>query len=281
METAVKLKTSSNTGRYLVRDLSIPFSEVEVHFEEERSILFPRTGYLIVNLYMGSDYSCCVNQGKIATTNRLYVTGLSSQGALNVKQKGSCKGYAIKLHPVIGYYFLKVPMYELVDRQVEVSTVLNGSAKLLRQVEENEEISSLYNKYLTLFLKESLPERNTYLKDPIYHAVNKIREVHGCIRVKKLASEFCMGLRTLNRQFLLKVGLPVQAYCKIWQLDYAIGLIRKHPSTSFSEIAFKAGFYDVAHLAHDFKRMVFLNPSAFRGKIPTLASDYLSARGFS
>lgn len=281
METATKFKASSIFGRYQVRDLNIPFSELEVQFEEERSILFPRTGYLIMNLYMGSDYSCCVNHGEIATTNRLYVTGLCSQGSLNVKQKGDCKGYAIKLHPVIGYYFLKIPMCELVDRQVEVSSVLNGGARLLKQVEENEEISSLHNKYLTLFLEQSLPERQTYLEDPIYHVVNKIREMHGCIRVKKLASIFCMGIRTLNRQFLLKVGLPVQAYSKIWQLDYAIRLIRKNPSASFSEIAFKAGFYDVAHFAHDFKRMVFMSPSVFRGKIPFLASDYLSARGFN
>jgi transcriptional regulator GlxA family with amidase domain len=81
------------------------------------------------------------------------------------------------------------------------------------------------------------------------------------ISVKILAEQYFMSRRTLNRQFRLKVGVSPKAYAKIWQIEYAMELFQMNPKVSLAEIAFKAMYHDMAHLARDFRAKVALPPS--------------------
>ena len=152
---------------------------------------------------------------------------------------------------------------------------MEGHGTYLEHVEATYRIASYDHPEVRRFLIRSLPPKVTYQSDPIYHAVNEIAERNGIVDVPAMAKRYYMSERTFRRQFLLKVGLAPKAYAKIWQLRYAMDLIKKRPETCLEQISYAAGYYDVAHLAHDFKSKVSLPPSRHQGYLNPLSQQYL------
>lgn len=268
-------------GYKVVRDYTFTYTKLEVSIQDAISFTFPATGYLIFNLVTGESFSCRFLNYNLSesTSNHFYVTGILSKGKLNLAQQGWGGGYAMKIHPVVGYHFLKIPMVQLTDRQVLLGNLMGREGALLRKMVSNELLSTLDNPGLTQFFYQNLPDKIAYKSDPIYHAVNQIIRKNGLVRVKKLAREFCMSERTLHRQFLIKVGVSPQAYAKICQMHYAMKLLRRHPGKGLLEIALQAGYYDVAHLAHDFKSKVNIPPSKFYSVREPMLDTYLNTAG--
>lgn len=166
-------------------------------------------------------------------------------------------------------------MYQLTDRMVQLSHFFDKKGIPLRQLELNTPLNNLDHPGLKKFFRKYLPDKSVYLLDPVYHAVNKIIKRKGIIHVKDLANEFCMSERTLHRQFMQKVGLSAQAYAKIWQLLFAMELLRNNSGAKLPEIAFEAGYYDGAHLARDFRNKLFVPPSKFYRDINPMVQSYL------
>ena len=277
------LNVEFRLGLFKVKDYQIPYGLGQMEINGCHRTIFPRSGDLILNLYVGDSFmNRITNYGTPwASVNKLYVSGLFSKGSLELEQKGNGSAFAIKVHPVIGYYLLKIPMYELVDKQVQVSHMLESEGLFLRKIETSEHITSLNDTYIRHFFNSVLPEKSLYDQDPIYHAVNFIKDRNGCVGIRELSSRFYMSERTLNRNFLLKVGLSAQAYAKIWQIEHAMCLIQRYPKSSLDEIAFKAGYYDTAHLARDFREKAHLPPSSFRKNTGLHTHNYLMTKRFS
>lgn len=274
-----KFEVAFDFGIHKVNEHTIPYCLLDLKIPDKVITPFPRIGHLVLNFYCEGSYkNSFLNYSRSqASANRLYIAGLFTEGSLQLEQEGDCKGYAIRMHPVIGYYFLKLPMWEITNRQIEITSILNGSKSMdLRYAQKNDSIESIDHKVLQQFLSDFLPPKNSYINDPIYHAVNKIIQYKGCLKIKELAKEYCMSHRNFNRNFLLKVGISARSYAKIWQMENAMRLIMENPKSSLTEIAFRAGYYDVAHLAHDFKEKVGILPTSFRSNDNSLISTYLT-----
>jgi AraC-like DNA-binding protein len=268
-------------GKKSIRDYNLYFDLIKFDLKDELIEVFPPIGYLVGNLFIGESVKCnFINYNNDRFySNQLYVTGLFSRGSMFFSVKNKGQGYAFRIHPVIGYHFLKISMTELVDRQIRVSDVLQMNNALLRKLEHNERIESIDNKFFQQILWEMLPEKCSFLDDPIYHAVNNIIANRGNVRIQNLASACYMSERTLRRHFLRKVGLSPQAYARIWKINHAIDFIQKNPTLSLEEVAWRIGYYDVAHLSHDFKSMVKIPPSMVNKNLGPLATSYLNNNG--
>ena len=270
-------------GSSRIRDYTLAYSVVNLRVDDTFTTIFPRTGWLVLSFITGTDFeSRFLNYDHSVTRpNHFYISGLLSESSLVVRQTGDGGGYALKVHPVIGYYLLRRPMTELVDRQIRLCQAMEGHGPLLEHVEATCQIASFDHPEVRRFLISSLPPKDTYQSDPIYHAVNEIARYNGIIDVHAMAKRYFMSERTFRRQFLLKVGLPPKAYAKIWQIRYAMDLIKQRPQACLEQISYTAGYYDLAHLAHDFKSRVSLPPSQHQGYLNSLAQQYLGdAPGF-
>jgi AraC-like DNA-binding protein len=274
-ESKTRLQIGSSVKS--IRDYQLSYSFIEFFIPDKLFTVFPRTGYLIFTMVTGKNIETrFMNYEKSVTRpNHLYISGLFTESSLYITQTGIGGGYAMKVHPVVGYHFLKIPMWELLNRQIRICQIIDSRGRFLEKVESDYKIRSFDDPHVNQFFVKALPDKVSYLNDPIYHAVNKIISLRGLISVQKLAKQCCMSRRTLNRQFHLKVGLSPQAYAKIWQVQYAMELIQKNPRSSLAEIAFKAGYYDVAHLSRDFRNKVSIPPSQLSKGINPLSKNYL------
>ena len=272
------LSLQISRGIKSIRDYNLNFDLVKFDLKDELVEVFPPIGYLVGNLFIGERMECnFINYtNEKFYSNRLYITGLFTMGSMFFSVKNTGQGYAFKMHPVIGYHLLKISMTEVVDRQVRISDVLQINSGMLRKLEESDRIESIENKFFKQVLWEMLPEKRTFLEDPIYHAVNTIIAHRGNVKIRNLAAAYYMSERTLRRHFLLKVGLPPQAYARIWKISNALNFIQKNPALSLEEVAWRIGYYDVAHLAHDFKNLVKLPPSLVNKNLGPLAKSYLN-----
>ncbi|MGB3587532.1 MAG: helix-turn-helix domain-containing protein [Tunicatimonas sp.] len=262
----------------LIRDYTFMYSELDISVPGTLEITFPRIGYLVLYVMSGDTFvQRFLNYHQSPSLlNRFYINGLFSEGSLAIQQSGTGGGYAVKVHPVIGYHLLKVPLSELTNRQLLLSEVLDREGRLLRELEADLLLHPFDNAFFQQFFEKILPDKSTYRNDPIYHAVNTIIEQRGRVAVAELSQEYCMSERTLRRQFLLKVGLSPQAYAKIWQLQHVMELLMGNPQDSLEEIAYDAGYYDVAHLSRDFRNKVSFTPSQLDQHRNGLNEHYLT-----
>lgn len=265
-------------GLKVVRDYTLAYSIMDISISTDVRVVFPRTGLLIFSFTTGTDFECrLLNYNRLSSRAfHLYITGLFSKSSVFINQRGVSGGCSLKIHPVIGYYLLKTPLYLLTDRQVQISNVIDYQASFLRTLESDHQINSFDDPYFNCYLTKILPEKSTYQNDPIYHAVNTIIARKGQVKIKDLAIQYHMSERTLRRQFLEKVGLSPQAYAKIWQVQHAMDLLQQQPEAGLMYVAHEAGYYDVAHLAHDFKTKVSLTPTEFLQVVNPLNQEYLN-----
>lgn len=276
-ESPVHFSSTTEVGR--IQEYLFHYSEINIDIPGTLEVTFPRIGYLVLYVMSGDTFvQRFLNYHQSPSLlNRFYINGLFSEGSLAIQQSGRGGGYAVKVHPVIGYYLLKFPLSKLTNQQVLLGEALAEEGKLLRELEADLLLHPFENMYFQQFFEKILPDKSTYQNDPIYHAVNTIIERKGKIAVTELSKEFSMSERTLRRQFLLKVGLSPQAYAKIWQVQHVMELLLGNPTSSLDNIAYDAGYYDVAHLSRDFRNKVSFTPSELHERRNGLNEHYLKS----
>lgn len=262
----------------VVDEYKLTFSVIDFDHTSSLSTTFPRIGYTVLNLFIGDNFTFKFTSYGFPEVQpgRLYIIGLLSDKPLIFSHAGKGKGYALAVHPVVAYHLLQEPMHQLNAHWDTVSNLRWKDSKFLRTLEDEYQFTSIDDVYLKQFLKRILPKKSTVRNDPIYHAVNSIIHRKGLINVKQLASDCCMTERTLNRQFLRKVGLSPKSYAKIWQLQYVMQLLQ-NPARSLSDLALKAGYYDAAHMAREFKNRLLQTPTEFLENTSLLLKYYLAS----
>ena len=91
--------------------------------------------------------------------------------------------------------------------------------------------------------------------------IGTILESNGQISVREIAARFNLTERQLERRFAFNLGVPLKEICNLVRFQYAFQLISNRRQESLLDIAFRAGYYDHAHLTRHFKRYSGYVPS--------------------
>lgn len=117
--------------------------------------------------------------------------------------------------------------------------------------------------------KVALNKLNTWLlhqidgKDNtlVNRLIGTVLEVHGQISVGKLAGQYHLTERQLERKFKEMVGVSLKEICNLTRFQYTYQLILSRKERSLLDVAFEAGYFDHAHLTRHFKRYAGCLPS--------------------
>jgi len=254
----------------------IQCGHVYSHLVEEHTLTFPCVGYANVYMTVRDDFEINFEnypfrRGNVGQINiGIIITGDS----IICRQRGNVSYYTMRWHPVMVYHMLKQPLHSLVNICPPLTDILPKQHKLLNQLEDDQACKSWHNPHLEKVLLELFPPVERLKNDPIYHAVNLIAETNGRIKISALAEKLNINERTLNRQFLKKVGVSPKSYAKIWQLQFVAELLNRNPTIKLQDLAFLAGLYDVAHLINDFKVKTNMTPDQYKQLDKTILSGY-------
>ena len=94
--------------------------------------------------------------------------------------------------------------------------------------------------------------------------------------IRTLASTLGMTQRTLQRQFESMVGLSPKLYARITRMQRAIGIRMRDDTCSWSRAAQMSGYYDHAHMVHDFSDLAGFPPSTFDQEERHLTENFIS-----
>jgi AraC-like DNA-binding protein len=80
---------------------------------------------------------------------------------------------------------------------------------------------------------------------------------------EKCGLEFGLSARRFIELFRREVGVSPKTFCRIVRFQGALQRIAVASSPNFVRLALDCGYYDQAHLIHDFKDFTGLTPTAF------------------
>ncbi|MEM7735511.1 MAG: helix-turn-helix transcriptional regulator [Deinococcota bacterium] len=92
-------------------------------------------------------------------------------------------------------------------------------------------------------------------------AVDAVTSTQGHILIADLANHLNMSQRQLERVFKAVVGLTPKTFARIVRLQTAIQQI--HNVDSLTSLSYEAGYFDQAHLIHEFRQFTGFTPKMF------------------
>lgn len=115
----------------------------------------------------------------------------------------------------------------------------------------------------TVFLLARKPQS---APDPLVRElVQRIEECRGQVALAALKRSFAISTRQLERRFTLAVGLTPKLFARILRLSWFAEHAERCAGRKLADIAREVGYFDQAHLNHDFKALMGVSPRQYFG----------------
>jgi len=167
---------------------------------------------------------------------------------------------AVRFHPWGFAAFSKMKMTELINAILPLEDVLDSCPSLPGQP-----VTSQVGEHLEILANWLLQERR---QQPVVQPIaEKIRAKKGIVKISKLADEFGMNPRRLERLFMSEIGMSPKLFARILRFNHAKRLIEQDPGISLAGLTYETGYADQAHFSHNFREMFGYTPAQFKGLI--------------
>ncbi len=182
----------------------------------------------------------------------------------DLKVSGNLSLFSIYFHPHGLSIFLDLPMKEIFNQSVPLRYILKDRVnkfedELSSAITFQDQISIAEN----FLLSNILNNEKKYQYDRISCAINRINETKGILDIDALASETCLSRKQFERTFTDIIGASPKQFLKIIRFQNVIWEKSKDTNQSLTNLAYKCGYYDQAHMIKDFKTMSGTTPRKY------------------
>jgi len=171
---------------------------------------------------------------------------------------------SIRFKPGGAFGFLRVPIHEFSDRNVDLRSIWNDASALLERIEaarSSEERAQILDRELLRRLASATPT------DPLVEAaLARIRQSCGQLRVDSLSGELGVSRQHLTRRFDVQVGLSTKMFSRVWRLQTVVERIRHVETIDWSDLALDSGYYDQAHMIGEFRELAGVTPTVLQNR---------------
>jgi AraC-like DNA-binding protein len=87
-------------------------------------------------------------------------------------------------------------------------------------------------------------------------------------RVGTVADRLGLTPRSFGRRFTAQVGLGPKRFARIRRFQRLLGALPADTPPDWARLAVECGFYDQAHLSHEFRELSGVSPTAYRPRTP-------------
>lgn len=174
-----------------------------------------------------------------------------------IEPTGAVRLIGIRFHPGGTFPFFRFPMHEATNRVIELGAISGDFEREL--VIAAEEASSLPMKIVAL--ERVLIGRVRNCKQDFWLielAANIVRSA-GRVSVDKLAASAGVSTRQLRRRFLAEVGVGPKLFSRLLRFQQVFQAVDQHKA-EWAAVAVECGYYDQAHLIHDFREFTNQTP---------------------
>ena len=195
---------------------------------------------------------------------RSAVHGIGSERSV-ARLVGTGRVVATKFVPGGFHPFSDRPMRALFDCIVPVDQIFGPSATTL----EAEVLAEPDDERAVGMVEEFLRSRQPQADDDLSRAtelVRWVREQPEIARAEELAARAGLSLRSLQRLFDRYLGVGPKWVIRRTRAQSAAERVALGEKVDWAELARELGYYDQAHLIHDFKAQVGFTPAAYQAR---------------
>lgn len=165
---------------------------------------------------------------------------------------GEChRSITVVLKPAGMYRLLGIPMHELVECDHDARLVLGREIDDVLEQLQDADSSAARNDIIQRYLLSKVPLLRHAL--PFDRAMLTLVHNSGNLSMEQVAARAGISLRQLERQSRQRLGLPPKIYARMIRFSHAYKCKESCPRISWSDIAFRCGYFDQMHLIRDFK----------------------------
>lgn len=187
------------------------------------------------------------------------ITGLQSH-VMTYAGTGAIGTIIVQLRPGGLAQFTRYPLQEFHNANVPLELVF--PRQRVRDMEEAlagaraaAERVAVVQRFLQLMLRDRKEDRHIVL------AARQLMRRPGAVSIDRLAADWYMSKRTLERKFNALIGATPKQFASVVRFQHAIRL--RHAGYGYLDIVHACGYTDHAHFAKDFKAFAGCTPEQF------------------
>ncbi len=169
---------------------------------------------------------------------------------------------SIRFKPFALRHFTRLPILDTIDQHLNIETVfgpevLELEAKLFEQTDIFQQIYLIEQ-----FLKKCLHKHQ--LQPSFFDVLlDRVLKTYGQISIHELAHSFKISTKTVERYFLMHLGIPPKKFCRLVRFVYTIRLQQQCKNIALTSLAYDAFYYDQNHFIKEIKKFTGLVPKRY------------------
>jgi methylphosphotriester-DNA--protein-cysteine methyltransferase len=177
----------------------------------------------------------------------------------------------IQFQPGGTFPFFGLPASEVAHRSVPLECLWRGAASEIREQLLAAESAAAMFAILERCLLAQLV-RPLELHPAIEFARGQICRAPHVATVSGVMERIGLSQRRFIELFHDQIGLTPKAFCRVRRFQRVLQAVHRRQSVDWAQVALEGGYYDQAHLIHDFQGFSGLTPAAYLA----LATEHLN-----
>ncbi|TBL78493.1 AraC family transcriptional regulator [Paenibacillus thalictri] len=174
------------------------------------------------------------------------------------------RSFGVRFFPGGSYSFIRASMAEFSNRHQDLDGIWPGIAgqigeRIMEAATLDAKVQVMERFLLTIAMKNEMAA--DHLTANLLH---RIFAAMGNVKVRELAEKEVVSARQLNRKFIERIGFSPKTFCDIVRFQTLVCDLNVNREADMRMLALERGFFDQAHMIHDFKR--------FYGETPLIAA---------
>lgn len=185
--------------------------------------------------------------------------------SFNILPVGNVDTFAICFYPIGFANFVKIPLKNLVDKEIPISELFEQSEayeleqQMIQAIDTQKRID-----IIETFLLKKLNEKNT-ISNIVKSTVDTLLKTNGTTPINVLLKEDVSKRRQLERHFKKQIGISPKQLGKAIRLQATLNMMLNKKSETLTDIAYENEYFDQNHFIKDFKELVGVTPKDFLG----------------
>lgn len=217
----------------------------------------------INDIYLAEPFRLRIDGGSMTIAPETVVVGPQSARRTQLYISGEIHVFNILFQPAGLNRLAGIDMTSLVNEGFAAKDILGKSALMLsdavRSASDFPSRVAAAEYWIGTMLDACLPE------DGINHVSRLLIATQGRARIDALVERSGLSARQFQRRFTKQIGLPPKLYARTIRFDAALTAHRAAPATPWTDIVYRAGYFDQAHFVRECHALVGIPPSQFIG----------------
>ena len=179
---------------------------------------------------------------------------------------------SVGLKPAGMYRLLGIPLEQIGELDLDARMLLGNEIEILVDMLLEAKTDDKINEIVQSFFLKKLQNLKPML--PFDKAMLVLSASNGNLTMDEVASLSCLSVRQFERLSLQRIGHSPKLYSKLIRFSKAFKYKECNPKISWSELAYRFGYFDHMHFIRDFKSFADFNPGNFKEDVINKSAQF-------